>query len=172
MTEQTAVEKKVNPNIINGRMPVAVVAQIRFGNNKGDATKDLAAMYGTTVGKIDDIKKNRNFAYVGADFKPTQEQIDQGLEWLKRHPKYDTGEVDKIIQELETTPVATAEEAAKFEADRIAARGQSVTTKDGALADGGGGNRRKPRKAKSEEAAGAAEAAEAAPQATGEALLA
>lgn len=170
MTEQTAVEKKVNSNIINGRMPVAVVAQIRFGNNKGDATKDLAAMYGTTVGKIDDIKKNRNFAYVGAGFKPTQEQIDQGLEWLKRHPKYNEGTVDKIIQELETTPVATAEEAAKFEADRVAARGQSVTTKDGAVADGGGGNRRKPRKAKAkakDEGAG-----EAAPQATGEALLA
>ena len=166
MTDQTAVEKK-NPNIINGRMPVAVVAQIRFGNNKGDATKDLAAMYGTTVGKIDDIKKNRNFAYIGADFKPTQEQIDQGLEWLKRHPKYNEGAVDKIITELETTPVATAEEAAKFEAARVAARGQNVTTKDGAVADGGGGNRRKAKaKAKSEEAA------EAAPQATGEALLA
>lgn len=171
MTEQTAVEKKVNPNIINGRMPVAVVAQIRFGNNKSDSTKDLAAMYGTTVGKIDDIKKNRNFAYVGADFKPTLEQIDQGLEWLKRHPKWSTGEVDKIINELETTPVATAEEAAKFEADRIAARGQSVTTKDGSVADGGGGNRRKPRKSKDKDE-GAAEDAEAAPQVTGEALLA
>jgi hypothetical protein len=150
-------------------MPVAVVAQIRFGNNKGDATKDLAAMYGTTVGKIDDVKKNRNFAYVGADFKPTQEQIDQGLEWLKRHPKWSTGEVDKVITELENTSVATAEEAAKFEADRIAARGQSVTTKDGAVADGGGGNRRKPKKAQD---SAAAEAAEAAPQATGDALLA
>ena len=160
MTEATAVEKKVNPNIINGRMPVAVVAQIRFGNNKGDSTKELAAMC-TTVGKIDDIKKNRNFAYVGADFKPTQEQIDQGLEWLKRHPKYNEGTVDKIIQELETTPVATAEEAAKFEADRVAARGQSVTTKDGAVADGGGGNRRKPRKAKSDEVAAPAEGATA-----------
>lgn len=170
MTEATAVEtkveKKVNPNIINGRMPVAVVAQIRFGNNKGDSTKELAAMYGTTVGKIDDIKKNRNFAYVGADFKPTQEQIDQGLEWLKRHPKWSTGDVDKVITELDNTSVATAEEAAKFEADRIAARGQSVTTKDGEVADGGGGNRRKPKKAKD------SPAAEAAPQATGDALLA
>ena len=165
MTDQTVVEKKVNPNIINGRMPVAVVAQIRFGNNKSDATKDLAAMYGTTVGKIDDIKKNRNFAYVGADFKPTQEQIEQGLEWLKRHPKWSTGDVDKIIMELEGTPVATPEEAAKFEADRIAARGQNVKTKDGVVANGGGGNRRKP-KNKDEGAA------EADPQVTGEALLA
>jgi hypothetical protein len=166
MTEATAVEKKVNPNIINGRMPVAVVAQIRFGNNKGDATKELAAMYGTTVGKIDDIKKNRNFAYVGADFKPTQEQIDQGLEWLKRHPKWSTGEVDKVITELENTQVATAEEAAKFEADRVAARGQTVTTKDGAVADGGGGNRRKPKGKKAEAAA------EVVDGATADALLA
>lgn len=172
MTEQAAVEKKVNPNIINGRMPVAVVAQIRFGNNKGDATKDLAAMYGTTVGKIDDIKKNRNFAYVGADFKPTQEQIDQGLEWLKRHPKYNEGTVDKIIQELETTPVATAEEAAKFEADRVAARGQSVTTKDGAVADGGGGNRRKPKGKKAKEAAAQSEGEGSVQGATADALLA
>lgn len=151
MTEVTQVEvkeKKTNPAIINGRMPVAVVAQIRFGNNKGDATKDLAAMYGTTVGKIDDIKKNRNFAYVTADFKPTQEQIDQGLEWLKRHPKYNEGSVDKIIIELENTPVATAEEAAAFEAVRVAARGQSVTTKEGEVANAGGGNRRKSKKSK------------------------
>ena len=76
------------------------------------------------------------------------------------------GDVDKVITELETTPVATAEEAAKFEADRIAARGQSVTTKDGEVADGGGGNRRKPKKAQD-----SAEA-ETATQATGDALLA
>ena len=163
------MERGQNPNIIQGRMPVAVVHLARFGSTKGASTKDMAAKFGTTVGKVDDIKKNRNFAYVGADFKPTQEQIDQGLEWLKRHPKWSTGEVDKVIQELETTPVATAEEAAKFEADRVAARGQSVTTKDGAVADGGGGNRRKPRKPKKAESDEAAAPDEGA---TADALLA
>lgn len=144
--------KQAKQEIINGRMPVAVVAQVRFGNDKGSTTKELAALYGTTVGKIDDIKKNRNFSYIGQDFKPTQEQVDQGLEWLKRHPKFNEGFVDKIITELESTPVASAEEAAKFEADRIAARGQSMTKKDGSLADAGGGNRKKSRKAKQVEA--------------------
>lgn len=157
-----AAEKKVNTAIINGRMPVAVVAQIRFGSNKSDATKDLAAMYGTTVGKIDDIKKNRNFAYVDANFRPTAEQKAEGIAWLQRHPKFKDGSVDKIITELETSAEASAEEAAKFLEARVAARGQSTTTKTGETADGGGGNRRQPsKKAKKEDAAPAAGAATA-----------
>ena len=153
MTEATAVEKKVNPNIINGRMPVAVVAQIRFGNNKGDSTKELAAMYGTTVGKIDDIKKNRNFAYVVEDTRFTQAQIDEGCEWLKRHPKYDEAGADALVVELEGYTVATDEEAKAFEAARTAARGQPTKTKDGEVANGGGGNRRKSSKKKDAETA-------------------
>lgn len=148
--ETTAVvkEKKVNTNIINGRMPVAVVAQVRFGNNKGDATKALADMYGTTVGKIDDIKKNRNFAYVTADFKPTAAMKAEGIAWLQRHPKFDTGSVDAVITELETAPEAEEADATAFIAARTAARGQPTTTKSGEVADGGGGNRRAPRKGK------------------------
>jgi len=140
--------KKVNPNIINGRMPVAVVAQIRFGNNKDDATKLLAALYGTTVGKIDDIKKNRNFAYVDATFKPTASQKAEGIAWLQRHPKYKDGDVDAVITELETATEASVEEAAAFDALRKASHGQPVTTKDGEVADAGGGNRREARKSK------------------------
>lgn len=154
--------------IINGRMPVAVVAQIRFGNDKGEATKVLADKYGTTVGKIDDIKKNRNFAYVTADFKPTAAQKQQGIDWLKSHPYYDAAGVDKLITELDATPEASAEEAAAFEAVRVQARGQQPTTKEGEVADAGGGNRRKPRAKKTDgEAKPAADAA-----ATGDALLA
>ena len=163
------MERGKNPDIIQGRMPVAVVHLLRFGANKNDATKDLAVKFGTTVGKVDDVKKLRNFAYVVADTAFSDAQIAEGIEWLKRHPKWSTGEVDKVIQELETTPVATAEEAAKFEADRVAARGQSVTTKDGAVADGGGGNRRKPRKPKKAESDEAAAPDEGA---TADALLA
>lgn len=144
---EAAPVKKVNTNIINGRMPVAVVAQVRFGNNKGDATKDLANLYGTTVGKIDDIKKNRNFAYVTADFKPTAAMKAEGIAWLQRHPKFSSGDCDTIITELETTPEADEATALAFTDARIAARGQSVTTKTGETANGGGGNRR-ARKAK------------------------
>ncbi len=155
--------------IINGRMPVAIVAQIRFGNDKDEATKTLADKYGTTVGKIDDIKKNRNFAYVTADFKPTAEMKAAGVTWLKSHPYFDAAGVDKLIVELDATPEATVEDAAAFETVRQAARGQSPTTKTGETADAGGGNRRTPRKAK-ETAPKTESAASAA--ATGDALLA
>lgn len=153
MTENTQVEnqevavKNANPNIIRGRMPVAVVHQIRFGNDKNDASKVLAAKYGTTVGKIDDIKKGRNFSYITQEFKPTQSQLDDGLEWLTRHPQYNTGNVDTIINELSNTVVATAEEAAEFETKRRLAGGQKHVNAEGEVVNGGGGNRRKNKKA-------------------------
>lgn len=145
-------ERGNNPNIIQGRMPVAVVHLARFGSNKGGATKDLAVKFGTTVGKIDDVKKNRNFAYVVEDTKFTQAQIDEGVEWLKRHPKYDEAGVDALVVELEGYTLASDEEAKAFDAARTAARGQPTTTKDGEVANGGGGNRRGKKAKKEEEA--------------------
>lgn len=172
MTEAAKQEfvAKEKQAIISGRMPVAIVALARFGNKKDEPTKALATLFGTTVGKIDDIKKNRNFAYVTAEFRPTQEMIDAGIAWLKTHPRYDADGVDALVTELENTPVATAEEAAAFEAIRTASRGQSDTTKDGEKADGGGGNRRKPRAKKGEVAD--LPAAEGDTGATADALLA
>lgn len=128
----------VRQPIINGRMPVAVVALARFGSQKDSATKAKADLFGTTVGKIDDIAKNRNFAYVTADFKPTQAQKDDGAAWLARHPG---GEPAELIKELKAMQVASPEDAAAFEATRTAARGQSNKNKDGSEADAGGGNR-------------------------------
>jgi hypothetical protein len=54
--------------IIRGRMPVAVVYLVRHGSKAGEGTKAKADLFGTTVGKVDDIVKNRNFAYVNKDF--------------------------------------------------------------------------------------------------------
>jgi len=144
------MERGQNPNIIQGRMPVAVVHLLRFGSNKGGATKDLAAKFGTTVGKVDDVKKSRNFAYVVETTKFTEAQIAEGVEWLKRHPKYDEAGVDALVVELEGYEVASAEDAAAFEAARTAARGQPTKTKDGEVANGGGGNRRKSNKKQKE----------------------
>ena len=146
------MERGQNPNIIQGRMPVAVVHLLRFGDSKGGATKELAVKFGTTVGKVDDVKKNRNFAYVVEDTRFTQAQIDEGCEWLKRHPKYDESGADALVVELEGYTVATDEEAKAFEAARTAARGQPTKTKDGEVANGGGGNRRGKKK-KADEAA-------------------
>lgn len=157
MTE--TVERKVNPNIIAGRMPVAIVHLIRFGDMKGDATKDIAVKFATTVGKIDDVRKNRNFTYVTEGTKFTQEQLDEGIEWLKRHPNYDEAGADDLVMALNAYEVASEEEAAEFAAARTAARGQPTRTKDGEIASGGGGNRRK-KKAEAEEASDDSEAAE------------
>lgn len=147
--------------IIRGRMPVAVVALARFGSPKDLATKAAADALGTTVGKVDDIRKNRNFAYVTADFKPTEQQKADGIAWLERHP---TG-AQALIDELKAVPVATAEEAQAFEATRAANRGQSATTKEGEPAQAGGGNRRGGKKG-GNKAEGNGQA-----QATGDALL-
>ena len=173
MTEQNqtpaAETKAAAPvEIIRGRMPVAVVYLARYGNKKSDATKTKADKFGTTVGKIDDIAKGRNFAYVTEAFHPTQEQKDQAMEWLKRHPHYDAQNVDELVNELEAISVATPEEAAAFEAARVAARGQTPKTKEGETANGGGGNNRGGKKGGKK---GSGEAA-AAPAADASALLA
>jgi hypothetical protein len=125
--------------IIRGRMPVGVVFLARFGQMSGEATKVKADAFGTTVGKIDDIAKGRNFAYVKADFKPTEQQKADAKAWLERHPG---GKPEKLLAELEALSVASADEAAAFEAARAANRGQSDKTKDGEPANAGGGNRR------------------------------
>lgn len=135
------MERGKNEDIIQGRMPVIVVHQIRF-NHVNDSTKDLAIRFGTTIGKIDDVKKSRNFAYVSENVKFTDDQIVEGVEWLKRHPKYDDNDIDALVNELESYEKASEAEAQEFNEARIAARGQPTTNKDGSIASGGGGNRR------------------------------
>lgn len=144
MTEETVVAKsKETLEIIKGRMPVAVVHLARFGNDHNESTKDLARKFATTVGKIDDVKKSRNFAYVVESTRFTDEQIQEGIDWLKRHPRYDEDGVDGLVTELDAYERATEDEAAAFTAARVAARGQPTRTKDGEVANGGGGNRRR-----------------------------
>ena len=66
--------KVLIPDIIRGRMPIAVVAMVRFGDQKNGDVRSLAKMFGTTVGKITDIKKNSTFTYLPATFRPTAQQ--------------------------------------------------------------------------------------------------
>lgn len=136
------MERGNNPDIIKGRMPVAVVHLMRFGSHNDEATKALAQKFGTTVGKVDDVKKGRNFAYVTEEIRFTQEQIEEGVEWLQRHPHFEEAEAGELVAELEGYELATEEEAAAFLEARTAARGQPVKTKSGEIANGGGGNRR------------------------------
>jgi hypothetical protein len=157
--EVPAAEKKapVLADIIRGRMPVAIVYVVRF-NHATEAVKALADKFGTTTGKIVDVLKNNNFGYVKEDFRPTAAQVQEGIDWISRHPKFDTGVADSTILELEKLTTANPEEATKFLAERVAARGTSVTTKTGEIADGGGGNNIKGNAKKNKKAA--AEAAQ------------
>lgn len=162
-TQNENVEKAAPKEIIRGRMPVAVVHLARFHPLvTALGTKAAADALGTTVGKVDDIRKNRNFAYVTEDFRPTEQQKADGIAWLERHP---TGAGD-LIEALKAIDVATADQAAAFEQARAANRGQSSKTKEGEEANAGGGNRRSKGKSKKADEP-AADAA-----ATGEALLA
>ena len=136
-------EKKLILNIIRGRIPAVLVYAMRFGDNKGLPVKDLAEIFGTTVGKVTDIIKNDEFKYITSEFAPTQVQVNDGIEHMKRHVKYETGNCDKLINELESYELATTAQAEAFLALKKAGRGQSIKTKSGKVANAGGGNKRK-----------------------------
>ncbi len=152
---KAAAEKNDKPapknpqlNIVRGRMPLAVVAMARFGDTAKKAAADSAKEMGTTIGKIDDIRKNRNFSYITKDFIPTQAQIDEGIAYFQKHPDYSSGACDPMINELEKMTPATAEQAAAFETLRKASHGQPSTDAKGQTIPAGGGNNRSKKKEK------------------------
>ena len=155
MTE--AVVKK--PAIIRGRIALAIVYLIRFVEAAEQGTKALAEKYGTTVGKIDDIRKNRNFAYVTEDVRFTEEQIKEAVNYIAAHEDSDHAVV--VTDMLNALPIATAEEAEAFANVKRKAGGQPRTDAEGNVIASGGGNRqgKKKKEAEAEEVAEVAEAA-------------
>lgn len=100
--------------IIRGRMPVAIVALIRF-NEEETSTSACAAKYRTTVGKVDDIRKGRNFGYVDGDFVPTQEQADAALAYIDQ-----LEDAESIVEAL--AGMGITEDGSEFEAKRSSMR--------------------------------------------------
>jgi hypothetical protein len=94
---------------------------IRF-NETGKKEGDIAKTYGTTGGKVADILKNRNFAYVTKDLVPTAEQKSAAIAWLKQVPDYDTVGTDAVVTQVDSFGVATDEQAAAFLAARSGSR--------------------------------------------------
>lgn len=132
--------------IIRGRIALAIVYLIRFVDVEM-ATKEAAEKYGTTVGKVDDIKKGRNFAYVTEDVRFTQAQIDEGVTYIAQHD--DPDQAEKVKAMLEALDIATEEQAAAFAQIKKKAGGQPRTDADGNVIESGGGNRQgQPKKAK------------------------
>ena len=142
----TEVVKK--PAIIRGRIALAIVFLIRFVEPAEAGTKALAEKYGTTVGKIDDIRKNRNFAYVTEDVKFTEDQVKEAVTYIAAHE--DADHVVVVTDMLNALPIATAEEAEAFASVKRKAGGQPRTDAEGNVIQSGGGNRQKSGKKKAE----------------------
>jgi hypothetical protein len=120
-TEDGAVEKeaektaKPKVEIIRGRMPLVVVHMIRFKSDPDMSRSSLAAMYRTTVGKINDVLAGNNFPYIKEDFKPTEAMVEAAVKYLEQ---CDTDLVDIA----KSYAVATEDEAAAFEELRKGSR--------------------------------------------------
>lgn len=90
--------------IVRGRLPLIFVHAIRFDDVvKAMDTKSAATKFGTSVGKVFDIRKNRNFAYIDANFKPTAEDIAAAKSWAEQvgaqNAKGQTAGGDKALME-------------------------------------------------------------------------
>ena len=152
----TEVVKKA-PQIIRGRIALAIVYLIRFVEAAETGTKALAEKYGTTVGKVDDIRKNRNFAYVTEDVRFTQEQIQEGINFIAQHEDTDSAVV--VTDMLNALEIATLEQAEAFAGTRRKAGAQPRTDAEGNVIEAGGGNRQpKSKKQLAKEAAEAGDA--------------
>lgn len=134
--------------IVRGRLPLIFVHAIRFNkvlNAMGN--KDLATKFGTSVGKVFDIKKGRNFGYVTESYKPTAEDVAAAEAHIKQigeqNAKGLSAAGDKTL--LQTTldeykgrGLATAEEAAAQSTARTATRASTAApAADGATKPAG-----------------------------------
>ena len=144
MTDTTAeaagtseVERKRAPAsnflpIVRGRLPLIFVHAVRFDavlNAMGN--KDLAVKLATSVGKVFDIKKGRNFGYVDASYKPTTDDIAAAESWIAQvgaenakgqKAVGDTDLMQRVVDEYKERGLASAEEAAALSAARGASR--------------------------------------------------
>jgi hypothetical protein len=111
-------------NIINGRLPLPLVHMLRF-QITGKTPAEKAKMFGTSVGKVFDIEKNRNFGYLTKDYKPSAEEVAAATAWCDTAKTFKGqtlqeagGDPTAIKTMLTAMGVATPEE--------VAARGWQV----------------------------------------------
>lgn len=110
-------------NIVRGRMPLACVAAIRFQVPAETSNADVAKVFGTSVGKVFDIRKGRNFGYITADYKPSEEDFKAAEAWAKQAGADGIGgDEAKIMAAVDKLGKATGDEAAAQAATITAAR--------------------------------------------------
>jgi len=136
-----AVEKKTRASaanflpIVRGRLPLIFVHAIRFDEAlSAMGNKDLATKFGTSVGKVFDIKKGRNFSYVDSAFKPSADDVAAAEGWIAQigaenakglHAQGDRVLMQQVVDQYRERGLATAEEIAAFSAARAVARTRS-----------------------------------------------
>ena len=101
-------------DIIRGRMPLAIVCLIKTNEPKTATVAELAAKYRTTVGKINDVLKASNFQYITENFKPTADMVAAA----KAYAAQLEGHAESVTDAIDSLGVATAEDAAAFEAEK------------------------------------------------------
>lgn len=145
-TEAAAERKRAAPSnflpIVRGRLPLVFVHAVRFDTVlNAMANKDLATKLATSVGKVFDIKKGRNFGYVDAGYKPTQDDLAAADSWIAQvgaenakgqKAVGDTELMQRVVDEYKARGLASAEEAAALSAARGAARKKAEPKAEGA----------------------------------------
>jgi hypothetical protein len=124
--------------IVRGRLPLIFVHAIRFDKTiNAMGNKDLASKFATSVGKVFDIKKGRNFTYVNAEFKPSAEDVAAAESFVNAigtdnakglTATGDKSLLQKVVDEYKERGLASAEEAAALSAARGASRKKSEGT--------------------------------------------
>lgn len=135
--------------IVRGVMPVLLVYMVKFESDAAAKDADVAKMFGTTSGKVSDIRKGRNFAYLTKEFKPTAEQKATAIAWLKSVPGYGEPQ-DKLIVSAEKFPAATEAEAKAFLDGRAASRTKTPKPAATAGSEVSAGNGKKAEPAKTD----------------------
>lgn len=118
--------------IVRGRLPLLFVHAIRFDAViTAMGNKDIATKFATSVGKVFDIKKGRNFAYITAEYKPSAEDLTAAQAWIDQvgagNAKGLTaiGDKDlmtKVLEQYKSGGTASAEDVAKLAAQRGSTR--------------------------------------------------
>lgn len=137
--------------IVRGRLPLVFVHAIRFDPVlSAMGNKDLASKFGTSVGKIFDIKKGRNFGYVGTDYKPSADDLAAAKSWIGQvgaqnakglTASGDQSLMEKTLADYQARGLASPEDLAKMKAVKAAnkppkapkaAKGETVQPTSGA----------------------------------------
>lgn len=104
-------------NIINGRLPLALGFLVRSGKLTG-TNGEIAKALCTSVGKVFDLKKGRNFAYLTDNYKPSADEVKAAKDWFnQKTAKGQTAQeagakVTEIGAMIDALGVATPEEVA------------------------------------------------------------